>query len=86
MAARFESLNNEELSKILSNKTSTNTEEATKKSRKIWINYLQEKGKCIDIDKYTTSELDHVLEYFYAEAKKKSGKDRYKKSSFMSIR
>jgi len=86
MAARFESLNNEELSKILSNKTSTNTEEATKKSRKIWINYLQEKEKCIDRDKHTNTELDHVLEYFYAEAKKKSGKDRYKKSSFMSIR
>ena len=80
--SRFPSLNDEEISTLLSKKDSKSTKRATKMFKNIFEEYLHEKQK-----EYPTNamELAAILKLFYAEARKQNGK-LYSKSSLDALR
>ena len=85
MAERFASVSEDELCRLIEGKDSKNTKRATKASVKVFNEYLQEKNldEPHHDDKGT---LANVLKRFYAEARKKSDRSPYSKSSMTSLR
>ena len=80
--SRFPSLNDEEISTLLSEKDSKSTKRATKLFKSIFEEYLQEKQKQCPTN---AVELAAILKLFYTEARKQNGK-LYSKSSLSALR
>ena len=68
--SRFPTLNEEEISTLLSEKDSKSTKRATKRFKSIFEEYIHEKKQ-----EYPTNaiELAAILKLFYAEARKQNG-------------
>ncbi|VDI61662.1 Hypothetical predicted protein [Mytilus galloprovincialis] len=81
---RFASINDDKYQQILREKDSINTQKATKRAIKLFINYLEEKDLPSDIENFPVNELDRVLSKFYAEARNKNG-ELYKMFKAMSV-
>lgn len=82
---RFGDSSEEEIQRLLEDKSTNNTKKATKTAVKIFRDYLREKGLDTGFEDFEKSVLNNVLKRFYVEARKRDG-DFYKKSALSSIR
>ena len=82
---RFITVNDIDLNKLLIDKDSKNTQQATKVAFNIFECYLLEKKICLDYKAVTAKTLNDVLKRFYAEVRKQNG-TLYSKTTMTSIR
>nr|XP_054775587.1 uncharacterized protein LOC129284148 [Lytechinus pictus] len=83
---RFELLDDDQLKDLMDSADSKNTKCAVKYALKIFEDYLlQINSDLSNVDKLSNSELDRVLQKFYAGARQKNG-SLYSKKSMLSIR
>ena len=82
---RFASIEDVDISQLLIEKNSANTQKATKVAWTVLSSYLKEKKLSVDFSLITAVELDCLLVKFYPELRKKDG-SHYSKTSLRAIR
>ena len=83
--ARFASLDEGEITKILVDKNSENTKKATGVAWTVFNDYIREKELSFNLSNVKKDELDEMLKKFHLEMRKKNG-SHYAKQTFKCIR
>ncbi|XP_030837915.1 uncharacterized protein LOC105446798 isoform X2 [Strongylocentrotus purpuratus] len=83
---RFQLLDDDKMQDLINSADSPNTKNSVKYSMKIFEDFLQVINTDLDsVNKLSNSELDNVLQKFYAGARRKNG-SYYMKKSMLAIR
>ncbi|XP_032228739.1 uncharacterized protein LOC5504541 [Nematostella vectensis] len=82
---RFGDSSEEEIQRLLEERSTRNTKKANRFAVRIFREYLREKGHDPCFEDYDKTSLNNILRKFYVEARKRDG-DFYKKSALSAIR
>lgn len=83
--SRFATISEDQFKKLIEDKDSKSTKQATKVAVSVFRSYLKEKHLEDDFENFPSEQLDDILSKFYLEMRKCCG-GVYKTSSFNAIR
>ena len=83
--SRFASCTDDDISKLVNDRHSKNTERCTARCVTVFRECLEAKGESVEFENFEKGKLKKLLTKFYTEDRKKDGSD-YRKSSLPNLK